>query len=131
MLEFTLETEDKQSCFVFITNLNITERNAKGLVAIGRSRWKIENEGFNSQKNLRYDIEHPNSYNYTAMKNHYILTQIADIIMQLYENGLKIFRIVKKTAKEISSNLLEAIRTRRLTDEDILHLATPIQIRFT
>ncbi len=51
--------------------------------------------------------------------------------MQLYENGLKIFRIVKKTAKEISSNLLEAIRTHILTDEDILRIATPIQIRFT
>ena len=65
------------------------------------------------------------------MKNHYTLIQIADIIMQLYENGLKIFRIVKKTAKEISSNLLEAIRTHILTDEDILRIATPIQIRFT
>lgn len=85
--------EHKES-FVFITNLNITERNVKGLVAVGRSRWKIENQGFNNQKNIRYDIEHANSHNYTAMKKHYILTQIADIIMQLYENGLKIFRIV-------------------------------------
>jgi hypothetical protein len=130
MIEFTLDTDNKKR-FVFITNLNITERNVKGLVAFGRSRWKIENQGFNNQKNIRYDIEHTNSHNYTAMKNHYILTQIADIIMQLYENGLKIFRIIKKTAKEISSNLLEAIRTRRLTAEDILHIANPKQIRFT
>lgn len=130
MIEFTLDTDNKKR-FVFITNLKITERNVEELVAVGRSRWKIENQGFNNQKNLRYDIEHANSHNYTAMKNHYTLIQIADIIMQLYENGLKVFRIVKKTAKEISSNLLEAIRTHILTDEDILRIATPIQIRFT
>lgn len=50
----------------------------------GRGRWKIENEGFNNQKNEIYDIEHLNSTDSNAMKNHYLLTQIADIIMQLY-----------------------------------------------
>jgi len=65
------------------------------------------------------------------MKNHYLLTQIADIVVQLFENGLKIMRKLKKTAKEISSNLLEAIRTRTLTAEDMTMLVKPIQIRFT
>lgn len=129
VMEFTLDTDDKKS-FVFITDINITERNVKELVAVGRSRWKIENQGFNNQKNIRYDIEHTNSHNYNAMKNHYILTQIADICMQLFENGLKILKVLKKTAKEMSSNLLEAIRTRRLTEEDILQMTNPIQIRF-
>ena len=32
-------------------------------------------------------ITHANSLNYNAMKNHYLITQIADILMQLYENG--------------------------------------------
>lgn len=82
------------------------------------------------KKNIRYHIEHANNHNYNAMKNHYLLTQIADILVQLFENGLSIFRLVKKTAKEISSKLLEAIRTRRLTDEDILQIAKPTQVRF-
>jgi len=132
MIEFILDPDkDDSKRFVFITNINITRHNVNELVTVGRSRWKIENEGFNNQKNIRYNIEHTNSHNYTAMKNHYILTQIADIIMQLFENGLKILKVVKKTAKAMSSNLLEAIRTRRLTVEDILHMANPIQIRFT
>ena len=131
MIEFTTVEKEEEKRFVFVTDINITKRNAKGLAAAGRSRWKIENEGFNNQKNIRYEIEHANSHDYNAMKNHYLLTQIADLIMQLYENGLKIFKTVKKTAKEISSDLLEAIRTRRLTDEDILKLANPIQVRFT
>ena len=65
------------------------------------------------------------------MKNHYLLTQITDILVQLYENRFKLLREFKKTAKEISSNLLEAIRTRTLTDEDIAQLGKTIQIRFT
>ena len=83
------------------------------------------------KKNIRYHIEHASSRHYVAMKNHYLLTQIADILMQLFENGSKALKHFKKTAKEISSILLEAIRTRKLTDEDIQQLANPIQIRFT
>jgi len=51
--------------------------------------------------------------------------------MQLYENGSSVLKGMKKTAKEKSSNLLEAIRTRKLTDEDVTALAKPIQVRFT
>jgi hypothetical protein len=126
--------EDKKGVkrkYLFITNMRVTERNAGTMLSIGRSRWKIENQGFNTQKNIRYHIEHANSHNYNAMKNHYLLTQIADILVQLFENGLSIFRLVKKTAKEISSKLLEAIRTCGLTDEDILQIAKPAQVRFT
>lgn len=83
-------TDKSDYPFLFITNIKVTERNAQKLITAGRSRWKIENEGFNRQKNIIYHIEHACSRNYTAMKNHYLLTQIADILMQLYENGIKI-----------------------------------------
>lgn len=106
------ETDENYHPYLFLTNIKITKRNAQKLIDAGRSRWKIENEGFNRQKNILYHIEHACSQNYTAMKNHYLLTQIADILMQLYENGIKILKDLKKTTKEISSNLLEAIRTR-------------------
>lgn len=132
LMESKVEMEDgTRREYVFITNLKITKKNAERLIAAGRSRWKIENQGFNQQKNIRYDIEHTNSHNYTAMKNHYLLVQITDIIRQLYEKGSNVLKKLKKTAKEKSSNLLEAIRTRRLTDEDIAALDKPIQVRFT
>jgi hypothetical protein len=101
------------------------------LITAGRSRWKIENQGFNEQKNNRYDIEHANSRNYTAMKNHYLLVQITDIIRQLYEKGSSILKALKKTEKEKSSSLLRSFRTRILTDENFTHLSKPIQVRFT
>lgn len=132
LIEAKIQTDDGQSKqFLFLTDIKITKKNAQRLVDAGRSRWKIENQGFNNQKNVRYHIEHANSKDYTAMKNHYLLTQITDIMVQLFENGFKLLRELKRTAKEISSNLLEAIRTRTLTDEDIVLLGKPIQIRFT
>ncbi|QKY70425.1 transposase family protein [Lentibacillus sp. CBA3610] len=131
VLEGTIKTADGQKRFMFLTDIKITDKNCRKLLYAGRSRWKIENEGFNRQKHIRYHIEHASSHDYTAMKNHYLLTQITDILMQLFENGSNILKRVKKTAKEISSNLLETIRTKRLTDEDITKMVKPIQVRFT
>lgn len=64
LIESTMEMEDGQKKeYVFITDLKITKKNAEQLISAGRSRWKIENQGFNQQKNIRYDIEHANSHN--------------------------------------------------------------------
>jgi len=46
-------------------------------------------------------------------------TLIADILRQLFENGADKIRSLKKSIKEISSNLLESFRTRVITFEDI------------
>ena len=104
--------------FQWVTGLQIRGKTAWEFARTGRKRWKIENEGFNIQKNHRYDIEHANSLNYNAMKNHYLLTQISDILIQLYENGVKGLRKIKRTIKNISSGLLASF-AQRLTREDI------------
>jgi hypothetical protein len=63
------------------------------------------------------------------MQNHYLITQIADILRQLFDEGLTIIKDLKKGIKEISSVLLESFRTSILTNtEDI---QKRIQIRFT
>ncbi len=54
------------------------------------------------------------------MKNHYLLTQIADIMLQLYENGVKGLREIKRTIKNISSGLLASL-AQQLAMEDILY----------
>jgi len=132
VMEGTVEVSNEKSrTYVYMTDIRITKKNVERLIAVGRSRWKIENQGFNHQKNRSYDIEHINSHHYTAMKNHYLLVQITDILMQLYVNGSTIMKTFKKTAKEKSSKLLEAIRTRIITEEDLETLVKPIQVRFT
>jgi hypothetical protein len=132
--EVEVITEDKQEKkdFVYITDIKITKRNADEIIYFGRSRWKIENQGFNNQKTKRYNLEHANSKNYNAMKNHYLITQLADILRQLYEKGVDKIRDLNKGIKEISSSLLESFRTRLLTKtEDISTIEKRIQIRFT
>ena len=131
LIEFVDEGEEGDKRYVFITDIKVTKKNALALVCAGRNRWKIENEGFNRQKNLIYAIGHINSYNYNAMKNHYLLAQIADILMQLYINGAKVFKLIKKTIDNICLHILEDLRNKILTYEDITSLAKPMQVRFT
>ncbi len=88
----------------------------------GRGRWKIENEGFNNRKNGIYDIVHLNSRNSNAMKNHYLITQIADIIMQLYLAWSPLIKKVKQSKKNTSSRLLESFRIQPITDEDVKYI---------
>ncbi len=104
--------------FQWLTDLEITEKNAYDIACTGRMRWKIENEGFNTQKNLRYGLRHGNSKNSNALKNHYLITQIADILRQLYVYRELKKRGIKKTEKNISSDLLASFG-RQLTREDI------------
>ncbi len=124
------ETIEKKTNFKWITNIEITDKNVTELIQTGRQRWKIENEGFNTQKNLRYDITHANSLNYNAMKNHYLLTQIADIFLQLYTAGNRIIKILKKSIKKISSDILKWLTTTILSKDDINYIQKRTTIHF-
>ena len=62
VVEYEAVEEEKK--FLFVTDLSITGRNGKETVERGRWRWKIENEGFNTQKNQGYYLEHRFSHDY-------------------------------------------------------------------
>ena len=116
--------------FLWITDIELTNRNIEEMVKYGRKRWKIENEGFNTQKNILYRIEHLNSKNPNAMKNHYLLTQIADILMQLYLAGTKVLKELKQAIKNTSSRLLETFRRAIVTDEDVFYIKKYTTVHF-
>lgn len=129
LIEMEIEEETTKKSFVFLTNIPITIKNAEKIASAGRSRWKIENQGFNNQKTKTYIIEHANSLNYNAMKIHYLLTQIADIIRQLFDNGVEEIKTLKKGIQEISACLLESFRTQKVTLEDILTIDKRLKVR--
>ena len=129
VLEAKLVENKKEKEFTFITDIAIKENNAEKILFAGRSRWKIENEGFNNQKNIKNNIEHLCCKDYNAMKNHYLLVQIADILRQLFECGYELVRSLRASIKEISSRLLESFRRDTLTPEDIANLNNRMQIR--
>ncbi len=114
--------EKKPCTMQWITSIELTENNLEEMISAGRGRWKIENEGFNNQKNGIYDIEHLNSRNPNAMKNHYLLTQIADMIMQLYLATNKVVRSLRESIKNTSSKLLESFRRQTVSNEDVLSI---------
>ena len=105
--------------FQWVSSQKVSGKTAYAFAETGRKRWLIENEGFNIQKNYRYFITHANSLNYNAMKNHYLLTQLADMLLQMYENGIEDLKVVKRTIEEISSGLLESLKRQPLYEEDL------------
>lgn len=125
----------KTTRFKWITNFNPKPNTVITLANQGgRLRWKIENEGFNVQKNGGYALEHVFSRNATASKVFYYLLQIAHTIAQLIERGSlfrKAFPSGVGSAKNIALRLLEAWRNFRLTHEQLDQmLSVRVQIRF-
>ena len=111
--------EEKETEFAWITSIQITKNNARKIVCAGRNRWKIENQGFNRQKHWQGNIEHACSWNENAQKNHYLMEQIADFIKQLYEYFFLEKNGIKKTQKNISSELLVSFGQQLTKTEDI------------
>lgn len=77
--------EEAGNGFSWITNIPVAGLGQAGqLTRTGRLRWKIENEGFNTQKNLGYNLEHRYSrIDFNAAKNYYQCMQVAHLIEQL------------------------------------------------
>lgn len=109
VLKYYEKKKNKTTEFMWITSFKITEKNKEELVYYGRQRWKIENEGFNMQKNGTFDIEHAYSKNYNAMKAHYFFIQFAHTIRQLLEKGIKYVRELKMSIKEVSATITQTL----------------------
>lgn len=72
--------------FSYISNLKIDYQNVIEIAENGRIRFTIENQGFNTQKNLGYGMTHKFSRtSMNAVKNYYTCVQIGHIINQLFE----------------------------------------------
>lgn len=133
VLECRETKEGEQTRFVWLTNFLISSSNFEALAKGGRIRGKIENEGFNMQKNGGYELEHPYSLNNTALKNYYFLLQIAHIINQLMEKGSLLKDKLLKTfgsIKNFAAALCQAF-TSHVFNFNPNFLNCRIQIRFS
>jgi len=80
--------KEEQTRFVWLTSLPPDSGNVHKIAEGGRMRWKIENEGFNTQKNNGYALGHLFSRtSSTGYKNYYQSLQMAHIINQLTEHS--------------------------------------------
>jgi hypothetical protein len=129
------ETSEGTTRFVWLTGFRVETSNVEELSERGgRQRWKIENEGFNTQKNGGYGLEHAFSENNVALKNFYLLMQIGHIFNQLMEKGSLLRERIRVTmgSLKVFSQKLWAVLTETVIDEARLLaiLECRIQIRF-
>jgi hypothetical protein len=121
--------------FKWVTNVSVSADNVVPLANEGgRLRWKIENEGFNVQKNGGYNLEHAYTKNEHGSKIYYLLIQIAHLLMQLMEKGSLLAALFPRgfgSARNLARRLLEALRNATLSQNQYDDLCVqPIQIRF-
>ncbi len=77
----------------WVTDLEVSRENVEQIAAAGRSKWKIENEQFNVQKNHGYELEH----NYGHGKKNlsevfYLLNQLAFVTHKIIERGDRLYQ---------------------------------------
>lgn len=130
-------SKDGQSTnkFKWVTNVSVKAENVVALANEGgRLRWKIENEGFNVQKNGGYNLEHAYTKDEHGMKIYYLVLQMAHTLMQLLEKGSLLRAAFPRgfgSAANLAWRLLEALRNCALSPDEYAALcAQPIQIRF-
>ena len=125
-------SEEKK--FLYISSIKPTRSTVGSLAnGAGRQRWKIENQGFNMQKNGGYNLEHVYTENDNAAKCYYLCLQIAHILNQLIEKGNLLGDVRKKfgSIKNLTAHLKDALRFIYIEPADITALlAQPFQIRF-
>lgn len=97
LLEYwEIDKEGKEKNFSWVTDITLSRDNIYPVMRAGRSRWKVENETFNTLKNLGYNLEH----NYGHGKKHLstvfaILTMLAFLIDQVQELCCNVFKAAK------------------------------------
>jgi len=149
MCDVKARKDGKETRFVFLTDHRPDADRVHEMINMGgRQRGKIENQGFNVQKNCGYELEKAYGYRDQALKNYYLLVQIAHCLHQLMmhtdvnakllqeedrrkfpkvKTGLQAFKSLKALAKAIGEFLRRGSIGKNVLDRDF---ARGIQLRF-
>src|SRR5215510_10498852 len=94
----------------WITDLDIDPENVAVVGRIGRTRWKIENEQFNVQKNHGYELTHNYGHGQQTLSMvFYLLNLLAYVAHVLIELGDRLYQRCR--AQESRRELWAALRT--------------------
>lgn len=84
----------------WITDVTIDKRNVEEITKVGRSRWKIENETFNTLKNQGYNVEHNYGHGKKSLSTNFVLLAfLAFSVDQVAQHFDLIFQAAWKTCK--------------------------------
>ncbi len=103
-----VSAKGKQQTFTWVTSIRLTK--VEKVMRMGRARWKIENETFNTLKNQGYNFEH----NYGHGKQHLcsvfaLLMMLAFTVDQIQQHACTFFRRLWQNLKT-KAKLWENIR---------------------
>jgi hypothetical protein len=125
----------------WITNVKPNHSNALDLAQAGRLRWKIENEGTNTQKNGGYGMEHGYGLGGNAYKNYYLILQVGqlfndlvrlgDLLQKLAQDKRSTFAKLYGSVTNFARRLIESLRNAIIGAEPPPWGDGEIQIRFT
>jgi hypothetical protein len=132
---------DQTTTFAWLTPLPVGARTVEAIATQGgRHRWKIENQGFNRQKNSDLNLQHLFSTDPEKLKAYYYLLQIACILLQLLEQGSLLRRLAQEygrtpwqlfgSLKNVAWLLLESIRCYPWPSDCFTPAAARLRIRF-
>jgi hypothetical protein len=113
--------DGEQHYFAWLTALPVSRKTVEEIAQKGgRWRWKVENEGFNRQKNSGLNLEHVYSTDPEKWKAYYLLLQIAFVLVQLLERGSLLRRLAEEAGrpvwklfgslKNVARRLLDSVR---------------------
>ncbi|MGQ7848831.1 transposase [Granulosicoccus sp. 3-233] len=102
-----VDKRGKQTIWSWVTNLTLNTHNALEIVQAGRTRWKIENEVFNTLKNQSYRFEHNYGHGTQYLSSvlgglmllAFLIDQLQQIACRLFQRALERWKS-KKSAWE-------------------------------
>jgi hypothetical protein len=93
------DSKGKEKNFSWVTNIQLSTVNVLKIAKAGRARWKIENETFNTLKNLGYNFEHNYGHGKKYLSTIFcMLMMLSFLIDQVQEISCSLFQRCKKTA---------------------------------
>lgn len=88
----------------WISDIEVNEKNIEELIKVGRSRWKIENETFNTLKNQGYHLEHSYGHGEKYLATNlmlltfmaFLVDQIAQKVDAAFDRAIKRYKTRKR-----------------------------------
>jgi hypothetical protein len=97
--------------WTWITNLPLRANNVERVMRAGRSRWKIENETFNTLKNQGYHFKHNYGHGYLRLATVLaLLMLLAFTVDQIQQHCWQLFRQVRAGLR-MKAKLWESLRS--------------------
>lgn len=110
-VEYWQKTGDEVLRFSWVTDIEVNNDNLMTIMRGGRARWRIENETFNTLKNLGYNFEHNFGHGYQNLSNNLaVIMMLVFLVDQLQQICCLLFQKSVEKVKRLS-RLWEKMRS--------------------